>query len=70
MVLKDGYLFVIFVAFCCKFLGVSRAQPRNHILQKIAKDAKTKLGPKGPAPGDNLSTGRALGWFPKMGISL
>jgi hypothetical protein len=32
-------------------LGVSRAQQTNHLSQKIAKDAKTKLGPKGPAPG-------------------
>ena len=50
------------------FLDVSRAQQRNHFSQKIAKDTKTNLGPKGPRL-DNLSTGPALGWFSKMGIS-
>jgi hypothetical protein len=42
----------------------------NHLSQKIAKDTKTNLGNKGAAPGDNPSTGPALGWFSKMGISL
>ena len=51
MVLKRGYLFVIFATFCANvpwcFRGLEQS---NHLSQKIAKDAKANLGDRA-APG-------------------
>jgi hypothetical protein len=70
MVLKRGYLFVIFVTFCANvpwcFRGLEQS---NHLSQKIAKDAKANLGHRGPRLGQPLDRPSAR-MVLKEGISL
>jgi hypothetical protein len=46
MVLKEGYLFVIFVTFCADFPWCFACSAEESSSQEIAKDTKTNLGHK------------------------
>jgi hypothetical protein len=52
MVLKRGYLFVIFATFCANvFWRIRGLEQSNHLSQKIAKEAKAKPWTQRAAPG-------------------